>query len=124
MATLKIFVSFEYDKDNDLKNGFFIQAEEHSSHRIVSSSLRRAYETAEWKEKARTAIRGSNVVIVLVGQDTHNAPGVLTEVEIAGQLGKPILQVLPQGRTFTGVPELADPISWRWKTINRALGRL
>ena len=124
MPTRRIFVSFEYDRDNELKNNFFKQAEENSTHRVVNSSLNRAYETAEWKAKARTAIRGSDVVIVLVGQDTQNAPGVLTETDIAQQLGKPIIQVRPHGRTYAGVPHLDDPIPWKWTTINRALDDL
>ncbi len=124
MPMRRIFVSFEYDRDNDLKNNFFKQAEQNSSHRVVNSSLNRAYETQEWKAKARAAINGSDVVVILVGRDTHNAPGVLTETEIAGQLRKPILQVLPQGRTYTGVPGLNAPIPWRWKTINGALDDL
>ena len=121
MSTVKIFVSFEFDKDNDLKNQFFTQADEHSPHRVLSSSINEAYPTEEWKNKARSAIRGCDVVIVLVGQDTHNAPGVKTEIDIARQLGKSIFQVVPQRRTNTGVTGLDKPIQWKWKTINKKL---
>ena len=121
MSSLRIFVSFEFDKDNDLKNQFFAQSKDLSPHRVVSYSLNEAYPTEEWKDKARSAIRGCDVVIVLVGQDTHNAPGVETEIDIARQLGKPILQIVPQRRTYTGVHGLDKPIQWKWKKINKKL---
>ena len=124
MPTLRIFVSFEYDRDNDLKNNFFRQAEQELPSPVLSSSLNRAYETAEWEVKARTAIRGSDIVIVLVGRDTHNAPGVQTEVSIARELGMPILQIVPQNRTHQGVPNLPRPIKWKWETIRERLSRL
>ena len=124
MPDLKIFVSFEFDEDSDLKNTFFQQAKEDTSHRILNSSLNEAYPDHEWKDKARSAIRGCDIVIVLVGQDTHNAPGVKTEVEIALRLKKPVLQVVPQGRSYTGVPDLDQSIPWRWKRINQKINEL
>ena len=124
MATLKIFVSFEFDKDYDLKNNFLQQAKEHTQHRIKNSSLNEAYPTNEWKQRAEDAVRGCDVVVVLIGQDTHNAPGVRVEVGIARRLGKPIIQVRPHGRPYNGLSELGQPLSWRWKGINRQLDNI
>ena len=121
MAQLAIFVSFEFDKDNDLKNNFYEQSKQLTQHRIRDCSLREAYPTREWKAKARAAISGCDVVIVLVGQDTHSAPGVQTEVSMARSFGKPIFQVVPQRRTYTGVRGVGGPIRWKWTTINRLL---
>ncbi len=119
--TLRIFVSFEFDKDNDLKNNFYTQAEEHTEHCIHDCSLREAYPTKKWVNKAWEAIRSCHAVIVLVGPDTHNAPGVETEVKLARGMGKPIFQVVPRGRTYQGVPSLDEPIKWKWTRINRKL---
>ena len=121
MSSLRIFVSFEFDKDNDLKNQFFTQAKDLSPHRVVSFPLNEAYPTEEWKDRARSAIRGCDAIIVLVGQDTHNAPGVETEIDIARQLRKPIFQIVPQRRTYTGVHGLDKPTQWKWKIINKKL---
>ena len=121
MRELKIFVSFEFDKDGELKNNFFEQAKHHSPHQIQSSSLNEAYPDQQWKDKARSAIYNCDVVIVLVGQDTHNAPGVRTEVDIARRLEKPVLQVVPCKRPYKGVPGLDEPIRWKWKRINAKL---
>ena len=119
--TLRIFLSFEFDKDNELKNQFYAQAKEHTVHCIHNCSLREAYPTQKWVNKAWSAISGCDAVIVLVGPDTHNAPGVRTEVKIARRLGKPIFQVRPRKRPYKGVPHLDEPIPWRWPRISRKL---
>ena len=100
MSTVKIFLSFEFDRDSELKNNFYEQAKTLSPHRILNSSLNEAYPNEDWKSRARSAISQCDIVIVLVGQDTHNAPGVKTEIEIAGQMGKPIFQVVPKPQSI------------------------
>ncbi len=119
--TLRIFVSFEFDKDKDIKDSFYAQAKGNTTHRVRNFSLKEAYPDAEWVEKARSAIEECDVVVVLVGQNTHNAPGVRTEVKLARRLDKPIFQVRPQGRPYNGVPHLDEPTIWKWKRINKKL---
>ena len=121
MAALNIFISFEFDKDQDLKNNFYEQAKEHIQHRIRNCSLNEAYPDETWRRKARVAIDECDVVIVLIGRDTHNAPGVTIETDMARSLGKPILQIRPKGRLYTGLTRLGDPITWKWKNINARL---
>ena len=127
MADLNIFVSFEYDEDNDLKNNFFQQAKTETTHVVENCSLNARYESDEWKGKARDAIRGCDVVIVLIGRDTHNARGVRVETSMARSFKKPVIQVVPQERPFkNGLPYLKgnEPIPWDWEIINQALGRI
>ena len=121
MSTLNIFVSFEFEKDKDLKNNFYAQAEDECQHRIRNCSLREDYPDEYWKSKAREAIRECDVVVVLIGQDTHNAPGVIVETDMARSLGKPIIQVRPQGRPYKGLTRLGEPITWKWRAINGKL---
>ena len=123
MATIDIFASFEYDKDIDLKNNFYRQAKDECPHRVRNFSLHEAYPTDEWKARARAAIRECDLVIVLVGQDTHNAPGVATEVSIARNLGRPIFQVKPRKRTYSGVAGI-DIIPWQWRRINQKIDEI
>ena len=124
MPTLNIFVSFEFDKDKDLKNNFYEQAKEESHHRIKNCSLHESYPNAEWKTKARNAIRQCDVVVVLIGQDTHDAQGVIVETDMARSLGKPVIQVKPKRRPYNGLTRLDKPIPWRWKRINAKLDAL
>ena len=123
MATIDIFASFEFDKDRDLKDNFYRQAKDHSPHRVRNFSLNEAYPTDEWKDKAKAAIEQCDLVIILIGPDTHNAPGVDTEVRIARSLGKPIFQVKPQHRSYNGVEDI-ELVPWRWRRINGKIADL
>ena len=122
--TLRIFVSFEFDKDIKLKKDFYGQAKRETTHRVRNFSLNEAYPDAEWVEKARSKIEECDVVIVLVGPDTHNAPGVETEVKLARGMGKPVFQVVRRDWSYQGVPYLKQPIPWRWKLINEKLDEI
>ena len=120
MAYLNIFVSFEFDKDNNLKNNFFHQAKELTPHRVRSSSLNEAYPDQHWQDKAQSAIRKCDIVVVLMDQDTHNAPGVKTEIKIAPQFEKPVFRLFPKHRTYTGVSEpKKSRLRWKWERINK-----
>ena len=124
MARLSIFVSFEFDKDKDLKNNFYEQAKRNTQHRIHNCSLHETYPDENWKNKARAAIRECDVVVVLIGQDTHNAQGVMVETNMASSFGKPIIQVRPRKRPYQGLTHLKEPIPWRWPTIKVKLDEI
>ena len=124
MPTVKIFISFEFGKDNNLKNSFYKDAVSKSRHTIRNYSLNEPYQESVWKAKARQAIGRCDIVFVLVGQDTHNAPGVLVETDMARSLKKPTIQILSRGarrHNYTGVPHIEDRITWKWKTIDKKI---
>ena len=125
MAVLNIFVSFEYDKDKELVNAFLNQAKERSHHRIGNKSLKESYPDDAWKKKASDAIRACDVVVVLVGEDTHNAQGIIVETDMARNLGKPVIQVASKGRRdYRGLTRLGKPIPWKWARINHELDQI
>ncbi len=121
MATLNIFASFEFDKDKNLKNSFYEQARNETRHRVHNCSLHESYPDEHWKGRAREAIRQCDVVVVLIGEDTHNAPGVMVETDVARSLNKPVIQVRPQRRPYQGLTRLGEPIPWKWRAINAKL---
>ncbi len=121
VAILNIFVSFEFDKDKDLRNNFYIQAKDESQHRIRNCSLRENYPDEYWRSKARQAIAECDIVVVLIGQDTHNAQGVIVETDMARSLNKPVIQIRPQGRPYKGLTRLGEPMTWKWKKIEGKL---
>ena len=124
MATLKIFVSFEFDKDKKLRGDFYGQAKTRTQHRVRNFSLRESYPTDEWKKKASEAIRGCDVVVVLIGKDTHNAPGVKVETDMARSFNKRVIQVRHKRQTYKGLRGLCEPIPWKWKRINAELDKI
>ena len=121
MPTLRIFASFEYERDRHLCDEFFGQARDRSPHRVVNSSLREAGRENQWQQLAREMIAECDIVVILVGQDTHNAPGVRSEVKIARRLGRPIIQVVARDQNYTGVKSVKRPIPWNWDRINQAI---
>ena len=124
MASLNIFVSFEYDKDHELKENFYAQAKKHSPHKILNCSLNESYPNETWKRQACAAIRECDVVIVLFGSDTHNAQGVKVETDMDRSFCKPVIQVRPQGSSYKGLARLGKPIAWKWKSINAELNQI
>ena len=122
MAKVKVFLSFEFDRDNKLHHNFYAQAARGDScHEIEDYSLKEAYQPHNdrvWLNKARDLISRSDVVIVVTGQDAHNAPGVEKEVTIANQEGKDIFQIRPQGKTSGPVRGAGEEIPWKWKQID------
>ena len=122
MAKVKVFLSFEFDKDNELHHNFYAEGTRGASrHEIEDYSLKEAYRPhndSSWLKKARHLISRSDIVIVVTGQDAHNAPGVEKEVTIANQQCKPIFQIRPKKRTSGAVRGAGEMIPWDWKKID------
>ena len=123
--TVRVFLSFEFDKDNDLHRNFYAQAETCSEYKIIDTSLNEQYHPdAAWLKKARKQIEESDIVIVMLGDDTHNAPGVIKEVNETRQQEKPIFQIRPQSRTSAEVKGARKVIPWDWKQIDAMITKL
>lgn len=83
MAKKRVFISFDYDHDLDLKNLLVGQAKnEDSPFEIADFSIKEAI-SEDWKKKARTRIKGCDVVAVICGEYTDTASGMSAEVKIA-----------------------------------------
>ena len=124
MAKVGVFFSFEFDRDKELYGSFFAQAKDESRHAIQNYSLDKVHPPNDWKVQAEANIRRSKVVIVVVGQDTHNAPGVQAEKEIANRLGKPIFQIQPQQQNYGGLDGAGEIIPWKWDKIDAKIDKL
>lgn len=83
MTRKRAFISFDYDHDLDLKNLLVGQARHpDTSFDIVDLSIKEVI-SRDWKDKARTRIKGCDVVIVICGEYTNKATGVAAELSIA-----------------------------------------
>ena len=63
----------------------------------------------------------SDVVIVLLGQDTHNARGVEIELSLAGEVKCPVVQLRPQGKNYGLVAGSQAVCEYKWERINKML---
>ncbi len=110
---VRVFLSFEFGKDNELHRNFYALAKAHSQYQIIDTSLNEQYHPdAAWLKKARKQITQSDIVIVMLGDDTHNAPGVIKEVNETRHQKKPIFQIRPKGRTAAEVKISGVVIPW------------
>ena len=118
----KVFVSFDYREDNDKKGSLIAQAENSASpFTIVDFSLQEAAPDHLWLRKAQSAIDRCDIFIVILGHNTHQAPGVLKEVAIAKGLRKPRFQLKFQGTDPERVKDAGPVVNWTWPKLQRIL---
>lgn len=120
----RVFVSFDFDNDRDLKTLLIGQARlPDSPFNVVDHSLKEAAPNPLWQMRARASIRRADIVLVILGSRTRSARGVLAEVRIARSLGKPIVQII--GRRWGGlhwrVAGAGRVYAWTWPNLKQLL---
>lgn len=95
MAKTRVFLSFDVANDAIFKS-FVLNQVEHGTVPFELSDFSRAITSprAEWEARARRSITRAHKVLVMVGDFTHRAPGVLKEVAIADAAGTPVIQII------------------------------
>lgn len=124
MAKVGVFFSFEFDRDKELYGSFFAQSKNESRHAIRDYSLNKVHPPADWKEEAEKRIDQCDLVITVVGKDTHTASGVEDEKRIAKRLGKRRFQIQPQNQNYGGVNGAGEIIPWKWDEIDAKIDEL
>jgi len=124
MPKTPVFVSFDYDHDNDCKNLLIGQAKnEDSPFEIEDWSIKEA--SSDWKSKARTRIKRVDQVIVICGEYTDSATGVNAEIEIARDESKPyfLLNGRPNGSYAKPTASLTtDKVyKWNWENLKKLI---
>jgi len=125
LAKTRVFISFDYDHDLDLKNLLVGQAKNADSpFEIADWSIKTA--TPGWKGDARKRIRASDVVAVICGEHTDKATGVGVEVSLAQDEKVPYF--LLNGRTDKtckkpNTAKSTDKLSkWTWDNLKVLIG--
>lgn len=119
----RVFVSFDFDNDRRLKDFIIGQSKlPDSPFEVVDHSLKEAAPERDWEAKANTAIKRSDIVIVMVGPKTHVAHGVLKEVRMARNANKHIVQVIGyKNGDYTAVPGAGRLYRWNWENLKSLL---
>lgn len=117
MAATRVFISFDYDHDVDLKNALVGQSRlDDSPFEVQDWSIKDASPT--WKAEARNRIRRSDQVIVMCGASMTTATGADVEVGIARDEGKPyFLLAGRQGATRPASCAMDTLYSWTWPNL-------
>lgn len=124
MAKKRAFISFDFDNDKILKEFIIGQAKlPDSPFEVVDTSLQEEAPMKTWEDKARAAIKRSDIVVVMVGLLTHRAPGVLKEVRMARQEGVKIVQIIGyRDGNYTPVADAGRLYVWSWENLKNLLG--
>ena len=127
MATrTRIFVSFDFDNDEGLKNLFVGQARlEATPFEVADFSMKEAITTGNWKKEARDKIARVEQVVVICGEYTNRAAGVSAEIDIARELDKPYFLLWGRPGKHCKKPLSAEDndeiYEWTWDNVNSLL---
>ena len=125
MTRKRVFVSFDFDNDNELRGNLIAQAKMPDSPFGLTDCSVKAPIDEKWKREVRDRIRSADLMIVICGEHTHDAAGVAAEVTIARE--EDILYFLLKGhpdKTCTK-PRMArdsDKIyKWTWPNLRKLI---
>lgn len=123
MAKKRVFVSFDFDNDRVLKEFIIGQSKnEDSPFEVIDHSLKEAAPEKDWEKKAAAAIARSEIVLVMVGERTHKASGVLKEVAMARNASVKIVQIIGyKDGNYTPVPDAGRLYAWNWENLKKLL---
>lgn len=120
----RVYIAFDFD-DYDVKQNLVTE-----SHRAAcpfsfeDGSIQKRI-AQNWPLAARNLIQQSDYVLVLCGEQTHQARGVVTELQIAQELGKPyfLIQATRVGLPSKPPNARSDDKIWRyrWPTVQALL---
>ncbi len=79
----RVFISFDYDNDEALKEFLVGQAKKDDSPFTLSDWSIKEHIDGNWKEKAKKRIKAVDIVCVICGKNTDKATGVSAELKIA-----------------------------------------
>ena len=120
----RVFVSFDFDNDQQLKHLLIGQTKRQNlPFSVVDGSLKEAAPEPHWKEAALKEIRRCDVVVVLVGRYTYKARGVLAEIAMARSEGKPVVQLIgSRGSGYTRVKGGGKVLAWTQDNLTKLFG--
>jgi hypothetical protein len=108
----RVFVSYDYDNDLDLKN-LLIGQSRHKDTPFFVEDWSVKYASRGWRSDARSRIGRATQVIVICGRYTNQAVGVAAEIEIARDTGTPYY--LLRGRKTGAVRRPQG--TWLWEKV-------
>lgn len=85
----RVFISFHIENESQV-NLLRYQAKNSDKLEFTDYSVKEPFDEA-WKTQCTERIRQSSVVVVAIGEETHNREAVLWEIRKAHELGKPVI---------------------------------
>ena len=118
----RVFCSFDFDNDKNLKELLIGQAKNPDSPFEVSDwSMKEAAPEPKWEEEAERRIKNSDQVIIVLGEKTHSASGVKKEVAMARNNDVAVFQLQPKEKSHTRVENGGSVYDWTWPNLKKLL---
>jgi hypothetical protein len=126
MFALRAFISFA--SEDAWARDFLVRQSRFSKTpwTFEDGSLRVPFDDRMWKRRVHPLIEGSDLLVLLIGRETHLARGAIWEVECARELSMPIFGVQIKIDAPGCVPDCMRGIpvvSWRFEEIGEQLDR-
>lgn len=126
MSKQRVFISFDYDHDADLRDCLIGQAKiPDSPFDLADWSVKEPF-TGDWKAKVRERIRRCDQMIVICGQYTNRATGVSIELSIAQEERIPYFLLHGRHEVTCLKPTSAKPsdsiYKWTWSNLRALIG--
>lgn len=126
MSKKRVFTSFDFDHDEDLRNLLVGQSKNPDSPFEMADWSVKEPMTGNWKEKVRLRIKQCDIVVILCGEYTDNATGVSFELSIAQDEGIPYFLLWGRSGKTCKKPKSAkdsDKIyKWTWDNLKALIG--
>lgn len=126
MAKTRVFTSFDFDHDEDLRILLVGQAKNPDSPFELADWSVKEPMTGDWKEKVRRRIKGVDQFLVICGEHTHLATGVSAELRIAQEEKIPYFLLHGRKGKTCRKPSSAKPTDkiydWTWDNLKRLIG--
>jgi hypothetical protein len=121
----KVFTSFDYDHDEDLRTLLVGQARHPDSPFQMSDWSVREPMTGDWKAKVERRINNTDLVAIICGHNTDTAAGVAVELAIAKYLRKPYFLLCGRANDQFRRPRGAEGenvYNWTWDNLKNLIG--
>ncbi len=86
----RVFISFDFDEDFFVAKALGQQLKASSRFDVANWSMKEAAPERLWEDEAKRRLNRSDVMLIVLGQKTHRASGVLAEVRMARGLDPPV----------------------------------
>ena len=120
----KVFISFDFDNDQFLRDSLIGQCKnEGSPFDMEDWSVKEPWNQNEWKVKCQTKISRCDLVIVMVGEKTASCAGVKAEIQMAKAVKVPVVGI--RGYKDKSCPrpdDLEGYYSWTWDNVKALVG--
>lgn len=126
MNKTRVFTSFDFDHDEDLRILLVGQAKNPNTPFEIADWSVKEPMTGDWKNKVRSRIKQVNQMIVICGEHTDTATGVSAELKIAQEEDVPYFLLWGRKDKTCKKPTSAkssDKIyKWTWEHLKELIG--